>query len=373
MNQVSYDFVDSKLKQKDMTLAQANLKLGTSLLDGTNHPSCISPASIYLAMLMTYVGAAEATKQEFEDVLGMSEAHLDEAKKLHEEKGIKIANRLYGSPKLACEKSFQETLLQTFAAELQQVDFTKPETVKDINKWVSDKTENRINELISQGSLNATTMLLLVNALYLKVSWSKAFQKSNTKDLPFKGAKGMSQRSTVSIPTMFGRQSAGLEQDDLFTKVTLDLKEDMMFTVFMPEAFESYKLKETDLAPVMPRASVDLYLPKFKITPDTLSLREALIKLGLKTAFDLPAGSANFSKMGKVSDGYLAISDVSHKTFIELDEVGVEAAAATAVHMLYRSCCIITEIPVVKIDKPFYYSIQKRNGPVLFMGAFDIV
>jgi serpin B len=117
--------------------------------------------------------------------------------------------------------------------------------------------------------------------------------------------------------------------------------------------------------------TVDLSLPKFKMEPPTLPLGDALQKLGMKTAFDVPSGSANFDKMApRRSYDYLYISKVLHKTFISVDEKGTEAAAATAVAMVWFSAAPRPTKPVeVKVDHPFLFAIQHRaSGACLFLG-----
>ena len=117
---------------------------------------------------------------------------------------------------------------------------------------------------------------------------------------------------------------------------------------------------------------VDLELPKFKIEPPTIPLGETLQAVGMKTAFDVPQGSANFDKMSpRKPDKYLAISNVFHKTFIAVDEKGTEAAAATAVVMMELSARLEKpKQPIeVKVDRPFLYAIQHvPSGACLFIG-----
>jgi serpin B len=121
----------------------------------------------------------------------------------------------------------------------------------------------------------------------------------------------------------------------------------------------------------IPRRDVSLFLPKFKLEPPTIALGDALKSLGIKAAFDIPQGSANFDGMApRKPDDYLYLSDVFHKTFFALDEKGVEAAAATAVVMMRATAMPVHEDPIeVRVDRPFYFAIQHiPTSACLFFG-----
>jgi serpin B len=248
---------------------------------------------------------------------------------------------------------------------------------QEINGWVEKQTQKRIRDLIPEGGLSADTRLVLVNALYFKAAWSDDFNVQATAPKPFhaNGAK-----STVQVPTMGKQEHLRYFNGSGFQAVTLLYAgNDLHFLLIVPDDINGVSDVEKKLTPETLLAcakaehrEVILHLPKFKITPPTVPLGEVLQKMGMMTAFDKPAGRADFDAMApKKPDDYLAISEVFHKTFIELDEKGTEAAAATAVVMGKRSMAPPPpEKPIeLKADRPFLFAIQHAgSGACLFFG-----
>ncbi|HWC61627.1 MAG TPA: serpin family protein, partial [Verrucomicrobiae bacterium] len=237
------------------------------------------------------------------------------------------------------------------------------------------KTRERIQNLVPAGALNEATRLVLVNALYLKAPWAEPFEEQATQPLPFHVRGG----ETVSVPTMSIQKSFGYAKANGVTVVSLPYQNrELQFLIILPDDTNGLAAVEAALTADklagwsnLPIQNVKLFLPKFKMQPPTLPLGEALQKLGMTTAFDIPRGSANFDRMApRRPDDYLAISDVFHKTFISVDEKGTEAAAATAVAMMTRSLAMRPLEPVeVKVDHPFLFAIQHRaSGACLFLG-----
>jgi serpin B len=149
----------------------------------------------------------------------------------------------------------------------------------------------------------------------------------------------------------------------------------LQFVILLPETIDGLRAIEAKLDPrtfsdcaKMQKRQVSLHLPKFKIEPPTVDLAEQLKALGMKTAFDIPPGSANFDRMApRTPNDYLAFSAVFHKTFIAVDEKGTEAAAATAVAMMVGSARL--ETVEVKVNRPFFYAVQHvASGACLFIG-----
>lgn len=247
---------------------------------------------------------------------------------------------------------------------------------REINGWVEKQTQKRIRDLIPQRGLSADTRLVLVNALYFKAAWQSDFKVQATAPMPFhaNGAK-----STVQVPTMGKQQHMQYLKGSGFQAVTLPYAgNDLHFLLIVPDDINGVSDVEKKLTPETLLAcakaeyrEVSLHLPKFKITPPTVPLGEVLQKMGMTTAFDKPAGSADFDAMApKKPDDYLCISEVFHKTFIELDEKGTEAAAATAVAMMRAGSAAPTQKPIeLKADRPFLFAIQHAaSGACLFFG-----
>ncbi len=384
-------------------------EFGTRLLPGAMDPAenaLLSPYSIQLALAMAYAGADGDTRTEMARVLGfpaddnslhasfadlekaLREAAQASAKRAgaakpeggkREALQLRVANRLYGQKGAEFRTPFLELLRDVYRAPLEQVDFKTDagSAARKINTWVGEQTAGRISNLIPAGVLDEYTRLVLVNALYFKAAWRDAFTKEATTPQPFhvRGAA-----ATVDVPTMSRRGLMGLKDFSGFSAVTLPYEDsDLQFLVLVPSevngcaevqrALTAELLAECAKLPVV---EIDLFLPKFKMEPATIRLGEILQKLGLRSAFDLPAGSANFDRMApRMPDDYFKISEVVHKAFISVDEAGAEAAAATAVVMAVPASVAAprAEPRVVRVDRPFLFAIQHRpSGACLFLG-----
>lgn len=349
---------------------------------------CISPYSIQTALGMTYAGAEGSTKvqmaralefPENPDELASGFQKLDSMLKAatrDDNRGdsvLNVANRLFGASGFAFRPAFLELLKQKFLAPLEELDFKKdPSLATDvINRWVEKQTENRIRNLIPAGALTKATTLVLANALYLKIPWAEEFAASATSELPFHPAG----REEVPVPTMTRTDSFGYLQIQGYTVVGIPFRDGkFQFVIFLPDKVDTSEFPAAALLEASARLhgeEVRLFLPKFKLEPPTISLSETLQSLGVKAAFDIPRGSANFDAMApRLPDDYLYISDVFHKTFFALDEKGVEAAAATAVVVMRATGMPVRRDPIeVHVDRPFFFAIQHiPTSACLFLG-----
>jgi serpin B len=291
---------------------------------------------------------------------------------------LNVANRLFGKQGYAFEEPFLTQLKNTYGAPLEPTDFSKTtEAVKHINGWVERETKDRIKNLLSEQMINSGTRLVLVNAIYLKAPWAERFYETATKPEPFHIAGG----SPVNVATMLRHDHFGYAKHEGYSAVTIPyLSGELHFLVVLPDDVKGLadlekKISAAGLAACakLPARDIILHLPKFKIEGASVPLGSELQALGLKTAFDQPPGSADFSRMApRKPNDYLAISEVVHKTFIALDEKGTEAAAATAVVMAPTSAARTEPPPKpleVKVDRPFLFAIQHREtGACLFLG-----
>jgi serpin B len=388
------------------TAAQAVNRLGCELLRQGTQPTqnaLLSPYSIQTALAMTFAGAAGDTRTEMARVLHFSgdEAQLHASfaalqRALEElaartvkraasarERGnavdpvtLTIANRLFGQADYAFRPPFLNLLKDVYGAPFQPLDFVKDTgaATRAINAWVEEQTRERIRDLIPPGALDAETRLVLVNAIYLKAPWAQPFPASATQPRPFHVAGGPHQ----SVPTMFQQDRFGYARHDGFSAIALPyLGSELQFVVLLPDNADGLPALETRLTAELlaacaqpPTAQLQLYLPKLKLQPPLIRLGQALRTLGLKSAFDLPPGSADFDRMApRKPDDYLRISEVFHKTFLELDEKGTEAAAATAVAMVRVTSALPGKPIEVRVDRPFLFAIQHRpSGACLFLG-----
>lgn len=391
------------------TAAQAINALGVDLLargtqGGAN--ALISPYSIQAALAMTFAGAEGETRKEMARVLHFpdddNQVHpsfaalqgsLDEVARRTAERAkrsaklggptdpvtLTVANRLFGQEGYAFRTPFLELVESTYKAPLQTMAFsTDPNAARlGINAWVEAQTRERIRDLIPANGLDKDTRLVLVNAIYLKAPWAAEFPRHATKPEPFH--IGGSQ-ATTDVPTMMRQDRFGHAQHDGYAALVVPYSGgDVQFLILLPDQVDGLPALEAkltaDLLAVSGRANtkdVILHLPKFKLQPPLMTLSRTLQSLGMKSAFDQPRGSANFDRMAaRKPDDYLFISEVFHKTFLDLDEKGTEAAAATAVAMM-RATAAIKEKPKpieVRVDRPFVFAIQHRpSGACLFLG-----
>lgn len=361
--------------------------LGCELLARTPGNALLSPYSIQTALGMTYAGASGETRAEMARVLhfGGDEAALHRAfaqlqaafAAANDGDGVTlgVANRLFGQKDYAFRPEFLARVGEEYGAPLQLADFAgeaKKET-RLINAWVEEQTRNRIRNLLPEDALNALTRLVLVNAVYMKASWLVAFPAALTKPATFRVPAG-----DADVLTMNRKGLMGYRKGEGFTTVALPYRGGhLQFTVWLPDDGVTLPSLEERLAGELatgpatpPQREVNLFLPKFRMEPPLLKLSDRLKELGMTTAFDDPAGSADFDRMApRKPDDYLCISEVFHKTFMELDEKGTEAAAATAVVMQRTMAIRPTEPVVVRVDRPFLFAVQHRaSGACLFLG-----
>ncbi len=350
----------------------------------------LSPYSIQSALAMTYAGASGNTRAEMARVLHFA----GEEDPLH--RGFQtinhslrsaaaasegafsfnVANRLFGQQGFTFRTPFLNTVSNFYGAPLEALDFAQSvASARHINQWVEHQTQDRIRDLIDPSLLNLDTRLVLVNALHLKAAWAKPFTTGLTKTRPFHLGNDL----TADVRTLHSVETHGFKEFDGFRAVSLAYRSgDLQLVLFVPDttnglaALEGKLSAETlDACRSLPRKELDLYLPLLKMAPPTLSLSRPLQAMGLKSAFDLPQGSAHFDRMADTARERLKISEVVHRTFLELDEKGTEAAAATAVIMM-RASAVPLKKPtpvVVRVDRPFAFAIQHReSGACLFLG-----
>lgn len=367
--------------------------LGFDLLSKISDPNknaLFSPYSIQIALAMTYAGAAGETRDEMRKVLHYSQNDtalhdgfdsmtrtlddLAEASSKERKAGkrpitISSANRLFAQRGEPFRHAYLDFLEATYDTSLAQVNFKADTDAarRTINTWVADRTQQRIRDLVSV--LNYRTRLVLVNAIYLKAAWKTPFVKTSTTLSPF----AIGGHEPVAVPTMFVSTGLGYANHDEFEALTIPYSTpDLQLLVVLPK-------RMVPLASVEARLTADawatlgrlgmrmvrLHMPKFRIQTPTLQLKSALQDLGMKLGFD--SYLANFSG---ISEEPLYISQILHKTFLEIDEEGSEAAAATAVVMERLVSMPVSGAPIdVHVDRPFLFAIQHRpSGALLFLG-----
>ena len=360
------------------------VKLYHSLCSQNAKNMVFSPLSIFTALGMTYMGARGNTAKQMEEVMDLpsSGESIHQGIKDHNEDllgrvnyVVKMANRLYGQKKYQFRSEFLEATQKFYSAKLEALDFggDSEGSRKAINHWVEEQTERRIKDLIPRGVLTADTRLVLVNAIYFKAKWVQPFEVCNTSDRQF----NLTETDTIKVPMMNQTNSFKYYHDKALNCKILEMrfrgnKLGMMFV--LPDSIDGLAKLETSVSPEVVQnwssssesVRVKVRLPKFKFT-QAVNLRKQLKSIGMSDLFSDDADLTGVSEKGN-----LVVDDIIHKAFLEVDEAGCEAAAATAVG--YRSCSgsrerIPEELKVFKADHPFLFFLQSiKSGAIVFMG-----
>ncbi len=283
---------------------------------------------------------------------------------------LNIANALWGQEGYHFLPEYLDLLAANYGAGMNLLDFAAdPEAARvTINDWVSDQTEERIQDLLPPGSLDALTRLVLTNAIYFNAAWLHPFEENATTDGPFTLLDG----SEITTPMMHKQERYGYGQGEGYQAVQLPyIGNQLSMLVLMPDEGEfdafSSQLDAARLADLMRSIhyqEVNLSFPKFTFESET-QLRQTLSQMGMSLAFD--GAAADFSGMDGTQD--LFIDDVYHKAFVAVDEAGTEAAAATAVVMKLTSAMEPQQAINMTIDHPFLFLIQDNpTGTILFVG-----
>ncbi|XP_072008774.1 serpin B6-like isoform X1 [Engystomops pustulosus] len=364
------------------------IHLFNKLTEGNNKSNVFfSPLSISSALAMIYLGAKGNTASQMSKVLRFEKAKdvhasfqslISEINKPGTEYLLRIANRLYGERSFTFLDEFLTSTQKHYLADLQPVDFsTKAEECrKEINSWVEQKTEGKIQDLLPSGSLDSLTRLVLVNAIYFKGNWANQFDKTSTHEMPFR----LSKNETKPVQMMYKKAKYPMTYiGELFTKV-LELpyvNNELSMIILLPDDIEDgttgleklekeltyEKFTEVTNPDNMDRTEVELSFPKFKLE-NSYDLESVLGGLGMTDAFDM--GKCDFSGMS--GDRDLFLSKVVHKSFVEVNEEGTEAAAATGAVIMLRCARLV---PRFTCDHPFlFFIIHKQSRCILFFGRF---
>ncbi|PSP55465.1 serpin family protein [Halobacteriales archaeon QS_1_67_19] len=354
----------------------------------------VSPYSVSVALAMTWAGARGGTEREMADALnfaldqerlhpafGSLEAEFERRNEDGRAANVRTAsddedagpafefttaNAVWGQDGYPFREAFLDLLEAYYGAGLQLVDFEgDPEAARQrINDWVAERTNDRIEDLVPKESIGELTRLVLTNAIYFRARWRHPFDEETTEPRPFRALDG----TTTEVATM--HQSVETQYAEIGGHQLVELpyanRQTSMVVVLPAEgAFESFErnFSVDRLAVMLDRTEatlVDLALPTFEVE-SSFSLVEAMRALGMERAF---TGSADFS--GMAEGGGLSISDVVHQSFVAVDELGTEAAAATAVVVEASAPARRAEMTV---DRPFLFYIRDRPTETpLFVG-----
>ncbi|EAR84457.2 proteinase inhibitor I4 serpin (macronuclear) [Tetrahymena thermophila SB210] len=369
----------NNIQQTQQAQGQQTFKLAFSLYQklANSQNLVFSPASIYLALAMVAIGSKEQTLQEFKNLLDfndinqLSKATASILKILQkDENNLKahIANKVYsGLPELGAD--YQLIVSQNLGATIEKVNFIQyfEQIRTQINEWVQLVTQQKIKNLLPPGSLNQSTAMVLVNAIYFKGDWFKKFDKKKTQKLDFfleyENAGQKIKTDIMSIQEYFDYY-----EDGNFQYIQIPYKGGQYSMEILLPRSSIQQFEQTLSDQVFQKARVNkfnkklkLYLPKFKIQPESvIDLQYILKQLGITTAF---SNNADFSFMDPTKK--VVLSNVYHKSVIEVNEDGAEAAASTAVVM---QLSIQKDIQML-CNKPFIYSITHiPSQTILFLG-----
>ena len=336
----------------------------------------ISPLSVSMALNMTLNGAVGATADEMRTALresGYSTADINAySRELREallradpKTTIAIANSIWYCQGATVKAPFIEANRTYYDAEVQALDFSSPTAVGTINGWCAQKTNNKIKEIVKR--VDPTTFMYLINAVYFKGTWTTRFEKKNTRSGDFRRADG----STQQVQMMYLRDTFRCASSDVCDYLEMDygnhafsmvimLPKDGKTTRDAMAAFDGQTWAKAMES--LAEAFVIVKLPRFKAECEYPMHEHILPDMGMKLPFN--SELADLSGIADVTG--LFISKVIHKTFVQVDEEGTEAAAVTSVDVMATG---ESPMQVFTVDRPFVFAIrEKSTGVILFIG-----
>ncbi|XP_039609356.1 leukocyte elastase inhibitor-like [Polypterus senegalus] len=383
--------MSSKLgAMEDLTAANTHFTLDLFAKINDVNPTgnlFFSPLSITAALAMVFLGSRGECAAQMAKVL-----HFDKTEKIHSgfqelnneinkpqaTYKLKLANRLYGEKTFNFQKEFLADCLTFYNADLVGVDFigAAVKIMQEVNEWVENQTEGKIKDILQQGSINSMTRLILINAIYFKGNWLKKFDEKNTDVMPFR----INRNESKPVKMMYQMGKFPFNYIPEMKVKVLELpyiEEELSMFVLLPDDIDdgSTGLKQLEQGLTLEnlqewtkrqnmdtRTDVHVHLPKFKLEDD-YELNSILENMGMVDIFD--GSRADLSGMS--GGPGLFLSQVLHKSFVEVNEEGTEAAAATAGIIAF---CMLQE-EHFKADHPFLFFIRHNPSKnILFFGRY---
>ena len=374
-----------ELTATERALISASDTFGVAFLGALNSTRSnenifISPLSISVALGMTMNGAAGITYDEMRRGLGfgtLPQEQINQSYKslvdlllaLDSHVTFKVANAVFTDQRFATvvEPAFLTTVQQFFSAEARVLDFRSPSAISTINNWASQQTAGKIKDVLDRIAENE--VMFLMNAIYFKGDWRTAFDPKNTQPRAFKLLSGQS----IDVATMYRKGNVRRGHITGATVVELPYGGDAYtMTILLPDSTSDVNALINSITPntwrqaqaAVATADVGLYLPKIKLSWKG-EVRPELKTLGMRQMQD--PNVADFSKLARgARPGDLYITKVQHDSYVDVNEVGTEAAAVTTVGVGVTSVCLTCD---VRIDRPYLFAIrEKLSGTVLFVG-----
>lgn len=335
----------------------------------------ISPLSISTALSMTLKGAKDETKQEMENVLNvdnirediLSEYYQSMLQVLNDYQGdidLSIQNSIWVKQGEKIEQEFIEEMESIFNAPIEELDFSKEDSVDKINDWIADATNEKIKDMLKP-PIPPNAIMYLINAIYFNANWQYEFDPEETFEADFTTESS----KVVKVDMMNQKMDTPYFKNDSFQAIKLPyVNENLSMMMFLPNSDTSINefiinfdsdIFLTAINNFSEYEELIVQIPKFKIEYGTKLLNDSLKSLGMEIPF---SSQADFSK---IREG-LMISKVLHKSFIEVNEEGSEAAAATIVELVET---VALEPEIFRADRPFIFMIyDSETESILFMG-----
>ncbi|XP_032740128.1 serpin B6-like [Rattus rattus] len=347
-----------------------------------------SPLSMFSSLSMILLGANGTTASQISKILslyncngsGGGDVHqhfqslLTEVNKSDRRHMLKTSNSVFVEDSFEILASFKDSCRKFYEAEIENMDFKgAPEQSRQhINTWVAKKTEDVIRELLSPGTVNSNTQLVLMNSFYFKGIWEKPFNKEDTREMPFK----VSKNEKKIVQMMFNKSNFRTYYvEDISTTLILlpYLGNQLSITIMLPDEYVELRTVENQITyekliewtrlENTQEEEVEIFLPRFKLE-ESYDMKDVLCKLGMTDAFE--DGRADFS--GISSKPGLFLSKVVHKSVVEVNEEDTETAAPTEIVTMGSPLspqCLVA-------DHPFLFLIQDdRSKAILFLGRFS--
>lgn len=336
----------------------------------------LSPLSTYYALLSIYEGSENKTKAAFEKVLYLKDSSFSKNDNLHEFalktdslSSLKVSNAIWLDKRFQEEAVFRNVVSAKYGSDFKQTDFKNTEqAVSDINSWVADKTNQRITNMISPSEINSKTKLMILNAVYFKGEWLNKFEKLRTAESTF----FTDNENQYKTDFMNITEKLNYFENEAFQFINKPYKDsDLSFCILLPK--ELYGLEDIEeslnadfLNEILEKTAtkkVWLSMPKIKME-ESYKLKSALTNMGLNIVFTNDADFSGITKKESIN-----IEQVSHKSYIDLNEDHTEAATATTTTTFITGAPSYTSF---KADHPFlFFIVDNKTKAMVFMGRYE--
>jgi len=374
------------LDEKSAQLIEADNTFGLELFQKIRKESnkeniMISPLSISVAFAMAYNGADKDTKTEMEKAMklnGLTTEQINNSYKmlikalqsLDEKVVFELANAIFYADGFTVKPDFLNINKTVYDAEVTKLQFSSPAAVETINKWVADKTHDKITKIINQ--LNPLDRMVLLNAIYFNGIWTNKFDEKGTHNLPFTKTNG----TNIEVPMMKKQEKLNYTTNSLFSAIKMPYGNGQYNMIVMLPATGKNSKDVIDalsannwnnwMTKFETKDPVVVTMPRFKFAFET-ELKNVLKAMGMVKAFQ-----PNIADFSKIAEEDLYISAAVHKSFIDVNENGTEAAAVTSITFTTTSMPVEDPKTYFNVNRPFVFAItEKDTDAILFIGEVN--